>query len=235
MGFYRGPNITRKDLLWHVDAGSPRSYGGSGTTWSDLTINNHDFVEEGSPTWDKQGFQMDGTSDWFETPDVENDENSYTVEAFFKFHTTNSKYGGIICRWQTGANTNNEFFLGSANGSTAPGYPRFGVDNTAGSDYTAAGSTLMTTDVWYHQVGTFDGTTVRVYLNGEEKDNIAFSGTANTYRTQPMAIGAFGDGMESGSLVYEAPIKVRYARMYNRVLTPSEILQNYNAQKNRTV
>ena len=33
MGFYRGPNIVTDGLVFAVDAGSTRSYPGSGTTW----------------------------------------------------------------------------------------------------------------------------------------------------------------------------------------------------------
>jgi hypothetical protein len=34
MGFYRGPNIVTDELLLAYDAGSGRSYSGSGTTAS---------------------------------------------------------------------------------------------------------------------------------------------------------------------------------------------------------
>ena len=36
MGFYRGPNIVTDGLVFAVDAGSERSYPGSGTTTTDL-------------------------------------------------------------------------------------------------------------------------------------------------------------------------------------------------------
>ena len=36
MGFYRGPNIVTDGLVFAVDAGSERSYPGSGTTATDL-------------------------------------------------------------------------------------------------------------------------------------------------------------------------------------------------------
>ena len=38
MAFFRGPNIVTDGLVFALDAGSPRSYPGSGTTWIDLII-----------------------------------------------------------------------------------------------------------------------------------------------------------------------------------------------------
>ena len=42
MGFYRGPNIVTDALALAIDAGSTRSYPGSGTTWKDLSSNSTD-------------------------------------------------------------------------------------------------------------------------------------------------------------------------------------------------
>ena len=41
MGFYRGPNIVTDGLVFAVDAGSERSYPGTGTTWATLIGENN--------------------------------------------------------------------------------------------------------------------------------------------------------------------------------------------------
>ena len=43
-----GPNIVNNGLVLSLDAGSTRSYPGSGTTWSDLSGNGFDFTLDGS-------------------------------------------------------------------------------------------------------------------------------------------------------------------------------------------
>tara|TARA_R100000231_G_scaffold94642_1_gene70998 strand:+ start:100 stop:714 length:615 start_codon:yes stop_codon:yes gene_type:complete len=43
-----GPNIVTDGLLLALDAGSLRSYPGSGTTWKDLSDNGFDFSMDGS-------------------------------------------------------------------------------------------------------------------------------------------------------------------------------------------
>ena len=65
MGFYRGPNIVTDGLVFAVDAGSTRSYPGSGTTATSLvgsilgTLNNGvGFSTANGGTW-----TFDGTDD----------------------------------------------------------------------------------------------------------------------------------------------------------------------------
>lgn len=48
MGFFRGPNIVRDGLVLALDAASPRSYPGSGNTWTDLSGNGNDFTLDSS-------------------------------------------------------------------------------------------------------------------------------------------------------------------------------------------
>jgi len=44
MAYFTGPNIVTDGLVLALDAASERSYPGSGSTWSDLSGNNHDFT-----------------------------------------------------------------------------------------------------------------------------------------------------------------------------------------------
>ena len=48
MGAYGGPDIITDGLVLALDAGSERSYPGTGTTWKDLSGNNFDFSIDGS-------------------------------------------------------------------------------------------------------------------------------------------------------------------------------------------
>jgi len=42
MGVYSGAEISEEGLVLCLDAANPRSYGGSGATWSDLSGRGHD-------------------------------------------------------------------------------------------------------------------------------------------------------------------------------------------------
>ena len=47
MGFYRGPNIVTDGLVFAIDAGSERSYPGSGTVATDLVGTNNGTLTNG--------------------------------------------------------------------------------------------------------------------------------------------------------------------------------------------
>ena len=51
MGFFRGPNIITDQLVLAMDAASPKSYPGSGTTWTDRSGNGYDGELFNSPTF----------------------------------------------------------------------------------------------------------------------------------------------------------------------------------------
>ena len=57
-----GPDIVEEGLVLSLDAGSTRSYSGTGTTWYDLSGNNFDFTIDGS------GFSYN-TGGWFDMAD----------------------------------------------------------------------------------------------------------------------------------------------------------------------
>ena len=49
MGFYRGPQIVTSGLVLHLDAGNPKSYPGTGSTWYDRSGNlNGGVVNNGT-------------------------------------------------------------------------------------------------------------------------------------------------------------------------------------------
>tara|TARA_B110000967_G_C18852413_1_gene545353 strand:+ start:99 stop:701 length:603 start_codon:yes stop_codon:yes gene_type:complete len=62
MGINRGPVIVTDGLVLALDAASPRSYPGTGTTWKDISGNNFDFTIDGS------GFTYNAGG-WFDMAD----------------------------------------------------------------------------------------------------------------------------------------------------------------------
>ena len=56
MGTFVGPNIVTDGLVFAVDAGSERSYPGTGSTWYDLSGNGLDMTMVGTVTWNSAGY-----------------------------------------------------------------------------------------------------------------------------------------------------------------------------------
>lgn len=81
---------------------------------------------------------------------------------------------------------------------------------------------------WSYLVGTYDGATVKAYLNGVEIWTASQTGTIpdGTY-----VIGTYGPALQDGVHNFNGNINV--GRIYNRAVTASEIQQNFNALRGR--
>ena len=141
-------------------------------------------------------------------------------------------------KWQTGAGTNNEFSLYTegANANT-PYWPGFGIQGDNNVIYnTQDTSFIQVTGSWYHQVGTFDGTYLKLYVNGALRTTSSPTGTntVKTYTAQPISVASFGNAIanQGGGLI-SSPCNVGNAKIYNRALTQTEITQNFNALRGR--
>jgi len=81
----------------------------------------------------------------------------------------------------------------------------------------------LTPGEWYHVAGTFDGTTIRCYLNGIETDTNLLSAIKSGNAT--LFIGQDGWGNIFNGIVDELKI-------YNRALTVDEVQADYEAGLN---
>jgi hypothetical protein len=74
---------------------------------------------------------------------------------------------------------------------------------------------------WVHAVGTYDGKDIRLYLNGKLANHYEHKGKITT-DNRPLRIGANEHSQDN----FEG--KIDEVRMYNRALSPDEILERYN-------
>lgn len=97
-----------------------------------------------------------------------------------------------------------------------------GVSNDTRS---ASGGTVLSTGVWYQIAGTYDGATLKTYVNGVLDRQISVSGNMDTV-AYPITIGKTADsaGNYFNGLIDDA-------RVYNRTLSPTEIAALYNGGK----
>ena len=62
MGIAYNPSIVRDGLVLYLDAANPKSYPGSGTTWTDLSGNGNTHTVTGSPTYSSGKFTLNGSN-----------------------------------------------------------------------------------------------------------------------------------------------------------------------------
>jgi hypothetical protein len=216
MGFYRGPNIVTDGLVFAVDAGSERSYPGSGTTTTSLVGSNTGTLSNGVAYSSQNGgaFDFDGIDDYIDT--------TFTIPAgdrsleFWVYYNTLTSAGGNSYSLM-GVQQPSASYLYSGIQSNGSGYSYAG--NTGGAyNYTFSAQT------WYHIACVMDSGTARHYVNGVQEDTRAYSSSVAS--TTEVMIGAINQQHEIDGLV---PL----TRVYNKALSAEEVLQNFNAQKSR--
>ena len=86
---------------------------------------------------------------------------------------------------------------------------------------------------WYQVFFTRDGYTLRLYVNGLEVENAGDTLSGSIVNTQEVWIGLsdYTGGGSAGN--YQFNGNISEIMTYDRVLNPTEILQNYDATKTR--
>jgi len=134
--------------------------------------------------------------------------------------------GGIFERYE-GGSTYNGVSLGQGGPQGA-----FGWDFTVASNYDTgltAYYTFPTTNVWYYDVGVYNGSNqIKIYRNGTLVNSLigATQGNLSSNGTRNFWIAV-------RNLSAYLPCHINHISVYNRALTSSEIYQNYDALRTR--
>ncbi len=114
-----------------------------------------------------------------------------TVEAWIRPDSLSSSEMGIAGTWDDVSGNNRTYFLWILNGKAS-----FYVAHNGGGDFANVnGVTALQVGTWYHIAGTFDGTNLRIYVNGVLEGTTTSAGAINT-NSKPFFIGRqdAGDG-----------------------------------------
>jgi hypothetical protein len=227
------PDITTDNLQVYIDAGMSESYPNTGSSWYNLSLDQNHGTLVNAPTHtntEPECFTFSDAS--YEHATIPNigDLNIWTIEAWFKLNSSlNSKVTSIVCNQYNLIDRLN-FSLGTNN---APSTYKLcvGFFDVNGWHNTTGFDPLINT--WYHVVGTYDGTTIRQYVNG-----VATGGTLS-YTGIP---GSGGDVRMMRRWDSSASNDTNYVngdlaivRIYYGALTDNQILNNYNAEKDRFI
>jgi len=218
---------TGEEILYYgTDPNNPHSDGDRGTYdqisyWkldgggvsvaSDSADSNHGTLVNG-PVWTtgkvSGALSFDGVDDYVEVADAANLDiaSAITLEAWIKPDTM-SGYETIVSKY---------YLQGYYLRVHESGEIHF----TPGVEEIVTSPGLIQSGSWYHVVGTYDGTTIKLYLNGVL---IGSKSTAGPVRQNdyPLRIGDFpGGGLSFNGLIDEVAV-------YNRALLDSEVQKHY--------
>ena len=225
MAISRGPKIVTNGLVLTLDAADRNSYPGSGTVWRDLSGNNNNGTLTNGPTFNNSNggcIIFDGTDDNVQLGNASTflPTSAITVNCWAKTNVV-QVYKKIFVTVTAGtqAITGIYFSLGPA-----PYNYYFGIITNNGSQLAGA-NTDPSTSTFSNFCGTYDGANIRLYLNGTLLATQSHTGTIiNT------GIGRIS-GYDNGGEIWDG--RVASLSIYNKALTATEILQNYNSTKSR--
>jgi hypothetical protein len=244
MGLAHSPSIISDGLIIYLDAANQRSYAGSGTFWYDLSGTGNTAYLINGPSFSGAGgssvISCDGTNDYIEVIDNSSLDfglNNFTVEYWAK--KTASTVGSDNIwgpnKWNTGASPGtNEWTLSIGNGSVGDG----SGDHI--EFYIESGSTLYGIrnvnytflNTWKQFVGIRSGGSLVLYLNGASIGSTSPSGmTPSTSINNVSGRNLRINNSYLNNLYTKADNSI--LRIYNRALSATEILQNYNATRKR--
>lgn len=95
------------------------------------------------------------------------------------------------------------------------------IDDSLEAVVSTVGSCVSGT--WYYLIGTYDGTTMKLYVNGVQDGSNSVSGTIDSYAT-PLYFGRYGNLTGNA---YNGVGHLAFVRIYNRALSASEIALLY--------
>ena len=228
---YYGPKIVTNGLVLALDAADKNSYSGTGTTWTDVSGNNNTGTLTNGPTFSQANggaIVFDGTDDYVNVANASslNPSNGISVSVWVKFTSTINNTRQMMVEKHT-TNSSGWWFAGENNKIV------WLVMGTSGGEkmIDLTNNTSIISGTIYNIVGTYDGTssTPKLYVNGrDDGGTIAGGGSGLSSSSNPLIIGKqhnWGNGPSS--------ITTFNTSLYNRALTATEVLQNYNATKSR--
>ena len=213
MAIKRGPDIVRDGLVLALDAGSPRSYPGSGNTWYDLSGNGNNGTLNSVTYSSTNGgvfITAGSTASYIDIPSPNLTSTNYTI-------FTAARYSGAT-RGRMVNGKNNNWLTGHW-GATTENYYAEGWVSTVSKGASDTNWRI------YQATGDISSDSYQQYVN-------------STLSAGPNSGGASGpNGLTVGKIGYSTSEvstgEVAFVLAYNRVLTAEEVLQNYNAQKSR--
>ena len=224
MGFYRGPNIITDGLVFTYDAGSTRSYPGSGTTVSNIIdgltgtlVNGVAFNSANGGYW-----EFDGTDDYISIANSNSPQFSanqaFTISYIVYLNRVTGTYMAPVMKGSFGSSYGH--LIGASNLFLVY------TDNDSSPELNLSGMLTNDANKWVSITQTYDGSRIYVYRNGvlagQSGTGVGFTvNTSNLYLGSNNSTGYYLDG------------DMANLKMYNKALTQAEVTQNFNAQKSR--
>lgn len=229
MGLEYTSKIVTDGLVLSLNAADNNSYPRSGTAWSDLSGYGYNGTLTNGPSFDSSNggsVVFDGSNDYVQVTspfgDIDWSTRAWSFSSWMKLDTLGDK-----CLVNLNSSNSSHYIVTNVFYNNNQSYWYFIKNSTAvQTNFTQTEGAFTTNEIFYFTM-TYNGF-------GLTTNNINFY--KNTTLLTTTSGGGAGLSNQSGLQIggnYWLDGNVYNFNMWNRVLTSSEILQNYNAQKSR--
>jgi hypothetical protein len=222
------PNLVTNGLVLCYDPANTKSFVSGSTALFDLTSSKDDGLLINGPTFNSENggsIVFDGANDLVQGSGISN-ITSFTISIWFKMTGPGSTGGASNTIYNSlfGINSGNRRILVASSANTGQTEGTILVQ-MGGSNYFS--TSLTVTNVWNNVVYTFSPNIATLYINGiiqttQSNSSVTFP-DANIY------LGAYNNPITA----YAMKGNIAQTSVYNRSLSLSEVLQNYNASKRK--
>jgi hypothetical protein len=232
MAISGGPDILTDGLQLHLDAADENSYSGSGSTWYDLAGNSRNGIIQGA-TYSSENngsFIFNGSTSYIDCDNFVSTYDNFTnsTECFwFKCSNAISGPGPLLFLGGLYRPLGNFSSYWSNESITIYVYNNIEAAYTGGSNF-------FIDNVWHYACWCFGAGFNKIYVDGIDLNLTYRYGSSSS--TVPLSMYTNATKFIIGRRTndnYAFGGNISQVSIYDRALSASEILQNYNATKGR--
>ena len=235
-------NIVTDELVFYIDPAYKKSYPRSGTTVTDIIGNTTGTLSgagggNNTPQWENTNggvFDFDGTDDYIDCADTTylNGVAQMSLSIWFNLNTAEQNKGLIGDFAAASLASTNGHFTTTTKSISGNNYSfRFYLIHPDGVEASIQISNQpFTAGQWHNLIMTYNAGTVKFYVDG----SFASSAIYRANNGIPTTLGSTAKPLDIGRYTtLEWNGKISSTLMYTKELSASEVLQNYQAQKER--
>jgi hypothetical protein len=235
---YNASSIVTDGLVLNLDASNASSYPGSGTTWTDLSGNGNNMTMNGTVPINGSGqtkyFSYNGTANWFRGVNNFTTISSAITISVVASITNMSQRTALFSKYNGASSISGYVLEIGTIGGLWTNTMRWYAAGTGGQSSDYRGTSELNQNQIYIFTLTYDRSTGVAALyanNGVLSASQAGSNAVASDWAQgatPNLTGNYGPGLNIYSYMNQYMVLA-----YNRALTSTEVVQNYNGLRSR--
>jgi len=231
-------NIVKDGLVLCLDAAKKDSYPRSGNVWNDISGGQRNGTLINGPTFNPNNdgsIVFDGINDYVELGNIFNlGTNNFTINAWVKINSSWTSVNRNFVSKGRAAAQNYRYSIGFTPSRQLRGF----VQGNSGADIIPATINTLNLNQWYMCTMVINReSSIELYINGVLQTltgdpTISQWNGLDFQSINPFRVGTF-TAFDNVSVFNPFPGDISQVLLYFRSLSSEEILQNYNATKNR--